>query len=174
MNGDRLKRLFQPAKSGKQRTRAGLLLCVLGASATIIASPTAKSKADTVDKSSTRRWFQVGRASWYGRQFQGRKTANGERFDMNALTCAHRSLPIGTWLRVTNLVNHRSTFVRVNDRGPVVASRILDLSYAAAQKLHLTGTAKVKIEPVVSSDAAMTNALVAELVGDRSLVLGTR
>ena len=170
---DRTRGSLQQAKEGKRRTRFGLLLCVLGASATIIASPTAKGNPDTPDKSA-RKWFQVGRASWYGQHFQGRKTANGERFDMNALTCAHRSLPLGTWLRVTNLVNHRSTFVRVNDRGPIVPSRILDLSFAAAQKLHLGGTSKVKIEPVVGNDPGMTNALVAELITDRSTTVADR
>ncbi len=172
MKLDRTSESLQQANGRKRRTRLGLLFCVLGASATIIASPTAKSKTDTTAKS-PRRWFQVGRASWYGEQFQGRKTANGENFDMNALTCAHRSLPLGTWLRVTNLVNHRSTFVRVNDRGPIIPSRILDLSFAAAQKLHIGGTSKVKIEPVVG-DPDMTTALVAELITDRSTTVADR
>lgn len=169
------ERVIQPIPRqvrGKRRTRLSLLLCVLGASATIIASPTENGKSDASAKS--HRWFQVGRASWYGRQFQGRKTANGEKFDMNALTCAHRSLPLGTWLRVTNMVNHRSTFVRVNDRGPIVASRILDLSYAAARKLGLGGISKVKIEPVITTDADMTSALVAELVSDRNTTVADR
>lgn len=172
MKTDRMRKDSPAADPGKRRTRLSLLFCVLGASATIIASPTAKSKTDTPTKG--HRWFQIGRASWYGGQFQGHKTANGERFDMNALTCAHRSLPLGTWLRVTNLVNHRTTFVRVNDRGPIVPSRILDLSYAAAQKLGLGGTSKVKIEPVVATDSTMTNALVAELVADPNITVADR
>jgi rare lipoprotein A len=78
---------------------------------------------------------EVGLASWYGHPHQGRRTASGEAYDMNDLTCAHRTLPLGTRLLVTNLENGRSVEVRVNDRGPFVAGRILDLSYAAARKL---------------------------------------
>lgn len=172
MKNDRMWKVFQRANDGQRRTRLGLLLCVLGASATIIASPTAKSKSDVAAKG--HRWFQIGKASWYGGRFQGHTTANGERFDMNALTCAHRSLPLGTWLRVTNLGNHRTTFVRVNDRGPLVGSRMLDLSYAAAQRLGLGGLSRVKIEPVVASDPVMTDALVAELVLDRNTAVADR
>src|SRR5271156_6780852 len=64
-------------------------------------------------------WHQFGRASWYGQQFQGQATASGEPFNMNSMTCAHRSLPLGATVLVTNLRNHRSVLVRVNDRGPV-------------------------------------------------------
>ena len=92
-----------------------------------------------------------GRASWYGRKFHGRATSNGERYDMFALTAAHRSLPLPTWLRVTNLANGRSTIVRVNDRGPFHEDRILDLSYGAAVKLGFAdqGVAAVRIEAIV-------------------------
>lgn len=91
-----------------------------------------------------------GNASWYGRKFHGRATSNGERYDMFALTAAHRSLPLPTWLRVTNLANGRSTVVRVNDRGPFHADRILDLSYGAAVKLGFAeqGVAQVRIEAI--------------------------
>ena len=77
-----------------------------------------------------------GRASWYGEPHHGRMTASGETFDMHRLTAAHRTLPLGTRLRVTNLANGRSVVVRVNDRGPYRSGRILDLSYAAARALH--------------------------------------
>lgn len=165
MNETPLGRLLRTSATGIRRTRAGVMLCVLSASATIIASPTVKSNAGAEKAGAAKhRWYQVGRASWYGRQFQGRKTASGERFDMNALTCAHRSLPLGSWIRVTNLVNHRTTFVRVTDRGPIVASRVLDLSYAAAQKLGFMGTSEVKIEPVQANDSNMANALVAQIL----------
>jgi rare lipoprotein A len=99
-----------------------------------------------------RHWFQFGRASWYGRDFQGQTTANGEAYDMNAMTCAHRSLPLGSLIRVTNLRNHRSIFVRVNDRGPVPVTRVLDLSYAAARTLGFTssGIANVRIDLVAT------------------------
>lgn len=78
-----------------------------------------------------------GKASWYGPGFQGKRTASGERFDMNALTAAHRTLPFGTRVRVRNLRNGREVVVRVNDRGPHVNDRIIDLSKAAAAALDL-------------------------------------
>ena len=92
--------------------------------------------------------LQTGIASYYGSKYHGRKTANGETFDMYALTAAHNELPFGTKIKVTNLNNHKGVVVRINDRGPFVKGRILDLSYGAAQKLEMigTGTAPVKIE----------------------------
>jgi rare lipoprotein A len=96
-------------------------------------------------------WYQVGRATWYGKLFQGRPTASGENYNMNELTCAHRSLPMGSLVRVTNLTNHKSVVVRVNDRGPVPENRVIDLSYAAAHFLGFSGTAKVRIDLVDNS-----------------------
>jgi rare lipoprotein A len=95
----------------------------------------------------------TGDASWYGEKFQGKTTASGEPFDMNAFTTAHRTLPFGTLLKVTNLSNHKSVEVRVNDRGPFKESRIVDLSYAAAKKIGLVqeGVAKVSIQEISSS-----------------------
>jgi rare lipoprotein A len=84
--------------------------------------------------------IQQGQASWYGRFHHGRVTANGERFNMYALTAAHRTLPFGTRLLVTNLENDRTVEVRINDRGPYVGARILDLSYAAARALGAVPT----------------------------------
>jgi len=94
------------------------------------------------------RTFQTGYASWYGRDFQGRSTASGEIFDMHDYTAAHRSLPFGTRVRVTNEANGRSVVVRINDRGPWVEGRILDLSYAAAKALGMieSGVARVRLE----------------------------
>jgi rare lipoprotein A len=91
---------------------------------------------------------EVGVASWYGEPFHGRLTANGERYDMHAYTAAHRLYPFGTRLRVTNLENGRSVTVRVNDRGPFVRGRIIDLSLAAATDLGMVpnGTARVRLE----------------------------
>lgn len=89
--------------------------------------------------------LETGIASWYGRQFHGRKTANGESFDMDALTAAHRKLPFGSWVRVRNLVNGRSVDVRINDRGPFIKRRIIDLSRAAARALGVAGTHEVEI-----------------------------
>jgi rare lipoprotein A len=88
---------------------------------------------------------QAGVASWYGPGFHGRKTANGERFDMNALTAAHRTLPLGTQVRVTNTHTGQSVVVRINDRGPYVGRRVIDLSKASAQAIGLLGVAKVSI-----------------------------
>jgi rare lipoprotein A len=93
-------------------------------------------------------WMQLGRVSWYGPGFHGRRTANGEIFDTHDLTMAHRSLPLGTTVRVTNLENGRSVVVRVNDRGPYVRGRVADLSHAAAQRLGFVddGVVKARIE----------------------------
>ena len=79
--------------------------------------------------------YQVGTASWYGEQFQGKQTASGEPFDMRDFTAAHPSLPLGTFVKVTNLRNGKAVVVRINDRGPVVDGRIIDLSYNAARAL---------------------------------------
>ena len=89
-----------------------------------------------------------GMASWYGDPHHGRLTASGERFDMYDFTAAHRTLPMGTRIRVTNLTNGRSIVVTVNDRGPFVRGRIVDLSYAAARRIGLIGpgTAAVQLE----------------------------
>ena len=96
----------------------------------------------------------VGTSSWYGEDFHGKKTANGEIFNMYELTAAHKTLPLGTTVRVTNLSNNRSVVVRINDRGPYVEGRILDLSYGAAEKLdfHTKGTAKVHIQVIKFGD----------------------
>ena len=96
---------------------------------------------------SARGFDQEGVASWYGRKFHGRLTASGEPYDMFSMTAAHKSLPLPTFARVTNLTNNRSIIVRINDRGPFVDDRLIDLSYAAAAKLDMlsTGTAKVRV-----------------------------
>jgi rare lipoprotein A len=91
-----------------------------------------------------------GVASWYGKELQGKKTGSGEVFDMNGISAAHRTLPFGTMIRVTNLDNSKSIKARINDRGPFIKSRILDLSYGAAKKLGFVeqGTTRVQIETV--------------------------
>ena len=95
-------------------------------------------------------YYATGLASWYGTKFHGRLTSSGEPFDMYQLTAAHRSLPIPTYVRVTNLDNGRSSIVRVNDRGPFHSDRIIDLSYAAAVKLGFAnhGTARVRVQVI--------------------------
>jgi rare lipoprotein A len=89
--------------------------------------------------------YQVGTASWYGRYFHGKTTASGEPFNMYQFTAAHRHLPLGTLVKVTNLENGESVIVRVNDRGPMPKSRIIDLSYGAARMIGLSGPG---LEPV--------------------------
>ena len=91
-----------------------------------------------------------GTASWYGQKFHGHKTSNGETYDMYAFSAAHKSLPLPTYLKVTNLDNQRSVIVRVNDRGPFHGDRLIDLSYAAAARLdyHKKGLARVRVEAI--------------------------
>jgi rare lipoprotein A len=95
-------------------------------------------------------YVERGIASWYGTKFHGRLTSSREPYDMYAMTAAHKSLPLPTFVRVTNLDNGRSVIVRVNDRGPFHADRIIDLSYAAAVKLgiHIEGTGKVEVQAI--------------------------
>ena len=91
---------------------------------------------------------QVGHASYYGKKFHGRTTANGERFNMNAMTAAHKTLPLGTKVRVTRVDTGNSIVVRINDRGPFIKGRIIDLSKGAARKLGMIqrGVSEVKVE----------------------------
>ncbi len=91
---------------------------------------------------------EYGKASWYGGKFHGKRTASGERFNKYEFTAAHRKLPFGTIIRVTNISNGKEVYVRVNDRGPFVKGRILDLSLASAEALHFNrrGVIRVKIE----------------------------
>ncbi len=93
-------------------------------------------------------YVEEGRASWYGEKFHGRKTSNGEIYNMHDMTAAHKTLPMGVYVRVFNTANGKQTVVRINDRGPFVAGRIIDLSYAAAKEVGIVdpGTAPVRIE----------------------------
>ncbi|TRX00771.1 septal ring lytic transglycosylase RlpA family protein [Candidatus Methylobacter oryzae] len=101
------------------------------------------------------RYLKQGVASWYGPEFHGKKTASGEIYDMYAMTAAHKTLPISSYARVTNLENQRSVIVRINDRGPFHGDRVMDLSYAAAQKLDLeeSGTGAVEIKAIPPEQA---------------------
>lgn len=107
-------------------------------------------RLSAVASEAVRKFTQTGMASWYGRQFHGRKTASGDTFDMYAMTAAHRSLPLNCYIRVTNKDNGKSVVVKVNDRGPFHGNRVLDLSYAAANKLGIagSGTGNVTIERI--------------------------
>ena len=127
-----------------------LLLLVSGCSA-------ARSRPASVDG-----FEQKGIASWYGREHQGKRTASGEIFDMNGLTAAHRTLPFGTWVRVTGLDNGRSVDVRINDRGPFIARRVIDLSYEAARRLGMIGPGLIRVVLRVVKDPGI------ELTADRA------
>lgn len=137
------------------------LLIGLGFSATT-ARPVAGNGLKSPSKTKHHHWFQLGRASWYGQNFQGQPTASGEAYDMYRMTCAHRSLPLGALVRVTNMLNHRSVVVRVNDRGPMLPNRIIDLSYAAARDLGFRrhGTSRVRLDLI---DARPTSSEAAQL-----------
>ena len=96
---------------------------------------------------SAKGFIQTGKASWYGRKFHGRKTSNGETYNMYAMTAAHKTLPMNTWVSVHNMENNKKIVVRVNDRGPFVYGRIIDLSYTGAKRLGIVGpgTARVRV-----------------------------
>jgi rare lipoprotein A len=100
-------------------------------------------------------FVEIGEASWYGPGFQGRRTASGMRFDTYEFTAAHKTLPFGTLLKVTNLENNLWTIVTVTDRGPYVRGRIIDLSKAAKEQIQMGGTAQVKIEKITEDEAEM-------------------
>lgn len=106
--------------------------------------------ADSKTETQFKNFNQSGLSSWYGRQFHGRQTANGERFNMHEMTAAHRTLPLNCYIRVTNKTNGKSVVVRVNDRGPYHGNRVLDLSYGAAKFLGFAedGVTNVKIERI--------------------------
>ncbi|OGA06936.1 MAG: hypothetical protein A3D95_16115, partial [Betaproteobacteria bacterium RIFCSPHIGHO2_12_FULL_69_13] len=116
---------------------------------------------------------QRGTASWYGRRFHGNRTSTGERYDMYAMSAAHPTLPIPSYARVTNLGNGRSIVVRVNDRGPFHADRIIDLSYAAAAKLGFAGagSALVEVESIVPGEAVLAAAPAAPAAEPRGIFL---
>lgn len=96
-----------------------------------------------------RNYRETGVASWYGRKFHGRRTSLGERYDMYTMTAAHKTLPLPSYVRVRNLKNNRTVVVRVNDRGPFLHKRLIDLSYAAAYKLGMLGSGTTEVEVMV-------------------------
>jgi rare lipoprotein A len=106
--------------------------------------------------------YQIGTASWYGQIFDGKPTASGEPYDMYDMTAAHLKLPMGSYVRVTNLRNGKEVVVRVNDRGPIVPGRIIDLSYGAAQALQFKhrGLQRVRLD-LVQSDQKTANQTLA-------------
>jgi rare lipoprotein A len=112
--------------------------------------------------------YQVGTASWYGEYFEGRTTASGEPYNMHDLTAAHPTLPLGSWVRVTNLRNGRIVYVRINDRGPIVPGRIIDLSYGAAEVLHFEneGLQRVRLDLASPREAAPEQLVMLQSLAD--------
>jgi rare lipoprotein A len=120
---------------------------------------------------SNRNFVQTGTASWYGTMFHERRTSSGEKYDMLAMTAAHKTLPLPTYVEVTNLQNHRKIIVKVNDRGPFASDRIIDLSYVAAKKLGMLGrgTAHVRIKAINPYTYAQANAKAAAPVAAKAV-----
>ena len=116
-----------------------------------------------VKKASAPKPYQIGTASWYGAYFDGKATASGEPYNMYDLTAAHPTLPLGSWVRVTNLRNGRVVTVRINDRGPIVPGRIIDVSYSAAQVLKFKeqGVQRVRLDILHPQMVAMLRPPVA-------------
>lgn len=126
------------------------IMAMLTMVATLGAAPATKDPKSTKTSRSSKpeKPYAIGKASWYGKPFHGRTTASGETYDMFQFTAAHRELPLGTWVKVTNLRNSRWVMVRINDRGPVPESRIIDLSYGAASILEFQheGIQRVRLD----------------------------
>jgi rare lipoprotein A len=137
------------------RVRVTFLLLALGAAACSTPAPPEPAPEPVVEQP---RFTQTGIASWYGRGHHGKTTAQGEPFDMNKLTAAHRTLPLDTTVRVTNLANHKTVKVRINDRGPYVAGRVIDLSARAAKELEIAdGITRVRVEVFTSDQQVAEN-----------------
>lgn len=131
--------------SPRRRAMAILAMAALGLLVGCAGTPTSSPSSATLSS-----FDQRGQASYYSDVYQGEETASGERYDRNAMTAAHPSLPFGTRVRVTNLDNGREVAVRINDRGPFISGRIIDLSYQAAEQLGMirSGTAPVEVEVI--------------------------
>ncbi len=127
-------------------------------------------------KSTASGYKEVGMASWYGTKFHGQATANGEPYDIYGMTAAHKTLPLPSYVKVTNLENNRSVILRVNDRGPFHSDRIIDLSFAAAKKLGYadTGTAKVKVESIDPQQWDNKSSTIAQQKPQTSLTVTTQ
>ena len=127
-----------------------LFILVLAVTAAGCAGSTAQARREPPLVGTRAIETSYGIAGWYGQEFHGQETASGERFDMYAYTAAHRELPLGTRVRVTNLRNGRHAVVRINDRGPFVQERVIDVSYIAARDLGMleTGLEEVRLEIV--------------------------
>lgn len=138
-------------KSARQPASLALDSQILSKSANVNNSNTdVLGRLSAVASTTVSKFSQTGVASWYGRQFHGKKTASGEIFDQNGLTASHRTLPLNCYVKVTNKANGKSVIVKVNDRGPFTSSRVMDLSYGAAKQIGIVnaGSGNVIIERV--------------------------
>ncbi len=142
--------------TGRAARRLGPVVALVAALAACTHAPRRGPEAPAPTAREPTERGEVGLASFYGRRFQGHRTASGDRYDMRAMTCAHRSAPFGSRLRVTDLDSGRSVVVRVTDRGPFRHGRVIDLSLAAARKLGMIerGVARVRVEPLADRDDA--------------------
>src|ERR1700726_825054 len=127
-------------------------------------SSSTQTKSEVRKQAGKPKAYQIGTASWYGDYFEGKPTASGEPYEMYDMTAAHLTLPLGTLVKVTNLRNHRSVVVRINDRGPYVDGRIVDLSYNAAKVLRFDqqGLQRVRLDVVPRHKASATLAMLRE------------
>ena len=140
-----------------------ILMAAVFLAASVGAAPVPNHPVPQVrSKNKALRPYQVGNASWYGKKFHGRTTASGEDFDMFELTAAHRQLPLGTYVKVTDLRNGKWIIVRINDRGPYIRGRIMDLSYGAARMLDFhAGVEKVRLD-IVEPETVASNQTLTE------------
>ena len=139
----------------RSRTRLGLLL---GLVVVVAVAGCARPRAAPQGPAPPIGYEERGYASWYGRAHHGLRTASGEPYDMTRMTAAHKTLPFGTWVRVENLDNHRTVEVRINDRGPFVDQRIIDLSHAAARVIGAIGAGLVPVRLRVIGRPTKTSA----------------
>src|SRR5437870_2909328 len=157
----------------RRRMAQGLTIALLvgmGAAQGPTSSGSAKHKTAVLEKISVAapvttpgaRPYQIGTASWYGVDFEGKPTASGEPYNMYDLTAAHPRLPLGTLVKITNLRNRRAVVVRINDRGPIVPGRIIDVSYSAAKvlKFQAQGIQRVRLDVVPTKKAPATMAML--------------
>jgi rare lipoprotein A len=151
---------YQAAKRAAVKVSLSLVVMALGLPAS---ANGAGAALDIQPVRTFKHLIEIGQASWYGLKFQGRRTATGESYDMNQMTCAHRNLPLGSWVKVTNLKNRKTVVVRVNDRGPALGDRIVDLSFAAAQAVGLRGVGKVRLDTMHPDDPDLARALLAQV-----------
>ena len=147
------------------RSRIGAVVFALALAAAFIGCARKKHAASPVPR--TPLGPETGIASWYGYPYHGRAAADGEIYDMEKFTAAHRTLPFGTWVRVTNLSNNKTVEVRITDRGPFVDGRIIDLSHAAARAIDLIGpgTAQVRLDIITLPSAPAAQQLYAIQIG---------